>query len=313
MATDLATTGSDTLAALRQRLATPLNTAQPGAEKWAYDPTYDATVRNIQSGLAGLGSNVDLSESRIRADAQRNAQTLADTRDKTMQSLQERLAGQGIGRSSINTEESGNVLGAYNKDYESLATGETRSLEDMARETLGKVSDYNTQLSTAQAERASRETAREDAIAQQQAQAQAQKDQADQMRTQLESLRTQLLQQLTPQPTPTGALTLPPPLPPPKPYTPPVLTPPPAQTAPLQQQVSQLNVDPKIFQTLLRSKGFDPGPIDGVLGNRTQQAFNAYKQSIGLDPNAPLDNNMWMGLFPSGPDAGQNTFDLLGV
>src|ERR1700750_500112 len=199
--TDLATQTPDLLNTLRQRIAAPVNTAQPGSETWAADPQYDAAVRNIQGGIANLGSDVSLQEQRIRQDAQRNAQTLADTRDKTMQSLQERLAKQGIGRSRINTEESANVLNAYMKDYETLGTNEYRSLEDMARDTLGKVQSYNDQLSTAQGERAARETAREQAEAEAQAQAAAQKQQADQMRDTLASLKDQLLKQLTPQPT----------------------------------------------------------------------------------------------------------------
>jgi hypothetical protein len=40
-------------------------------------------------------------------------------------------------------------------------------------------------------------------------------------------------------------------------------------------------------QTRLKSKGFDPGPIDGVLGKRTLSALNAYRQSLHLSP-APV-------------------------
>lgn len=283
MATDLATNTPDLLTSLRQRIATPLNTTQNGAQGWAADPVYDAAVRGIQTGLAGLSSGTDLQEGRIRADAQKNAQTLADTRDKTMQSLQERLASQGIGRSSINTEESGNVLNAYTKDYENLATGETRSLEDMARDTLGKINDYNTQLGTAQAERAGRETARENAQALADATAAATKSQADEMRVTLQGLSDKLLQQLTPQPTPTGTLTVPPPPPPPLAMPPaPAVNKPTSAVAPAGPSASPEDI--KRAQGVLRLAGFDPGPMDGIAGAKTIAALNRYRTSHGLPP-----------------------------
>lgn len=282
MATDLATQTPDLLNQLRQRIATPVNTAQPGAEQWAADPQYDATVRGIQQRIAGLGSDVDLQESRLRSDAQRQAQGLADTRDKTMQSLQEKLANQGILRSSINTEESGNVLNAYMKDYETLGQNEYRSLEDMARSTLEKVQGYNDQLSQAQADRAVRETARQQEEARQQAEAAAQKQQADQMRDTLTSLRDQLLKQLTPQTTPTGALTQPPP-PIPDLKVPAIPTPAPAAGQPVTPTAPKANGDQiKEAQGILRLAGFDPGPMDGIAGAKTIAALNKYRTSHGL-------------------------------
>lgn len=311
---DLATQTPDLLNTLRQRITAPVNTAQPGAEKWAVDPQYDATVRNIQSGIAGLGSGVDLQESRIRADAQKNAQGLGETRDKTLQALQERLANQGILRSSINTEESGNVLNSYMKDYETLGTNEYRSLEDMARDTLGKVQGYNDQLSQAQADRAVRETAREQEQARQEAEAAAQKQQADTMRDTLTSLRDQLLKQLTPQPTPTGALTQPPP-PIPSLTTPKIDTPAPAGAGTNSPTAPKANGDQiKEAQGILRLAGFDPGPMDGISGAKTIAALNKYRTSHGLpatgtftldDYNALkawMYNDQGLGGPPSGPD-----------
>jgi hypothetical protein len=42
--------------------------------------------------------------------------------------------------------------------------------------------------------------------------------------------------------------------------------------------------DIRQVQTRLRESGFDPGPIDGIAGQRTLAALNAYRQSISLAP-----------------------------
>jgi len=40
--------------------------------------------------------------------------------------------------------------------------------------------------------------------------------------------------------------------------------------------------DIRAIQSRLKRNGFDPGPIDGVAGQRTLSALNAYRQSVGL-------------------------------
>lgn len=42
-----------------------------------------------------------------------------------------------------------------------------------------------------------------------------------------------------------------------------------------------MNVDWKEVQTLLKQKGFDPGPIDGEFGPKTSKAVIAFKRSVG--------------------------------
>ena len=42
--------------------------------------------------------------------------------------------------------------------------------------------------------------------------------------------------------------------------------------------------DIRNVQTELKRRGFDPGPIDGVVGERTLSALNAYRQSVRLSP-----------------------------
>ena len=42
--------------------------------------------------------------------------------------------------------------------------------------------------------------------------------------------------------------------------------------------------DVRTIQTELKGKGFSPGPIDGIAGQRTLSALNRYRQSIHLPP-----------------------------
>lgn len=42
-------------------------------------------------------------------------------------------------------------------------------------------------------------------------------------------------------------------------------------------------------QTLLAELGYDPGPADGVMGDRTRRAIVNYQRAQGLQPGAPLD------------------------
>ena len=64
-------------------------------------------------------------------------------------------------------------------------------------------------------------------------------------------------------------------------------------TPPLVNQAAVLNrletdqlsrSDIRAIQTRLKRNGFDPGPIDGVDGNRTLSALNAYRKSHSLAP-----------------------------
>jgi Putative peptidoglycan binding domain len=42
--------------------------------------------------------------------------------------------------------------------------------------------------------------------------------------------------------------------------------------------------DIRTVQARLKAKGFNPGPIDGIAGERTLSALNTYRQSIRLSP-----------------------------
>ena len=68
---------------------------------------------------------------------------------------------------------------------------------------------------------------------------------------------------------------------------------------------NQLNMDavPAInldgvrkVQTLLKEKGFDPGPIDGVVGSRTSAALHAYQDAYGIKSSGNIDNQTLFAL-----------------
>jgi peptidoglycan hydrolase-like protein with peptidoglycan-binding domain len=43
-------------------------------------------------------------------------------------------------------------------------------------------------------------------------------------------------------------------------------------------------------QEALQARGFDPGPVDGVLGPRTQQAVRHYQDRYGIKASGNIDN-----------------------
>jgi peptidoglycan hydrolase-like protein with peptidoglycan-binding domain len=52
----------------------------------------------------------------------------------------------------------------------------------------------------------------------------------------------------------------------------------------------------RTVQTTLRTKGFDPGPIDGVVGPRTREAMKAYQSRYGMKPTGGIDNQLLFAL-----------------
>jgi peptidoglycan hydrolase-like protein with peptidoglycan-binding domain len=52
----------------------------------------------------------------------------------------------------------------------------------------------------------------------------------------------------------------------------------------------------RTLQTRLEIKGFDPGPVDGVFGSRTQAAVIAYQETKGLEVNGVVDEQTWATL-----------------
>lgn len=52
----------------------------------------------------------------------------------------------------------------------------------------------------------------------------------------------------------------------------------------------------KEAQRLLKAAGFDPGPIDGIFGARTEQAVNAFKKANGLGVKDVVGAKTWKRL-----------------
>ena len=46
------------------------------------------------------------------------------------------------------------------------------------------------------------------------------------------------------------------------------------------------------IQTLLASRGYDPGPPDGVEGPKTRQAVRAFQASVGLVDSGLIDRSL---------------------
>ncbi len=49
--------------------------------------------------------------------------------------------------------------------------------------------------------------------------------------------------------------------------------------------------DVKSVQEALKNKGHDPGPIDGVMGARTQQALRAFQRAQNIQTSGQLDSS----------------------
>jgi len=52
----------------------------------------------------------------------------------------------------------------------------------------------------------------------------------------------------------------------------------------------------KKVQRALEQAGFDPGPIDGELGSRTDQALRAFQKAQGLEPDGVVGVKTWTAL-----------------
>jgi peptidoglycan hydrolase-like protein with peptidoglycan-binding domain len=46
----------------------------------------------------------------------------------------------------------------------------------------------------------------------------------------------------------------------------------------------------RAVQQALQKKGFDPGPIDGVLGPQTEQAVRKFQEAYGINMSGRIDN-----------------------
>ncbi len=76
-----------------------------------------------------------------------------------------------------------------------------------------------------------------------------------------------------------------------------------AQTAEGQSQPQAANLSPdevRRLQEALRERGFDPGPVDGVFGPRTQVALRDYQRSQGLPATGEPDRTTLLAMGVTG-------------
>jgi peptidoglycan hydrolase-like protein with peptidoglycan-binding domain len=63
--------------------------------------------------------------------------------------------------------------------------------------------------------------------------------------------------------------------------------------------------DVERLQQLLRDHGFDPGPVDGNFGSRTEQAVLSFARERQLPDTGRVDDEFWVHLLSSGEMAPQ--------
>jgi hypothetical protein len=268
---------------------------------WAYDPHYEAATNAIHNNIARLTSNNQLASQRVGEDYTKNVEQAGRINEQNQKSLQNKLANQGIAFSGVNVQEQGRLSEDYGRALNELNTGKTRSLENLAFDSANQAAQWQNALGAAQADRASRQTAREQEQAAAEAQAQAANDMANNQRIWMEQITTRLTSLAQPQPQPTGQFKPPPP---PQQIVQQALAqvPPPAAKTP-QQQAADTGVDVKYMQKILAELGFDPGPLDGIMGKKTQLALARWKQSQGMPATGDINGDIWnrlQGLTPRG-------------
>ncbi|SDL03728.1 LysM peptidoglycan-binding domain-containing protein [Natronincola ferrireducens] len=82
------------------------------------------------------------------------------------------------------------------------------------------------------------------------------------------------------------------------PVTPPPPPPPPPPPTPVCPTLRRTSTGPSVrqLQELLRDAGFDPGPIDGIFGPRTEEAVRTFQRSKGLTVDGIVGVQTWTAL-----------------
>jgi len=114
--------------------APPPATPAPAPDNTYYlpfDAQYEQQLRDLATQQAGYASQQDIATRRLQGDTDVAAQQMAQQRDLNLKALANKLASQGITRSSINVGEQGKLGQQYLQDYGQLQTDTSRNMEDM--------------------------------------------------------------------------------------------------------------------------------------------------------------------------------------
>ena len=61
--------------------------------------------------------------------------------------------------------------------------------------------------------------------------------------------------------------------------------------------VEPIEANTSAVQLLLKSRGFDPGPIDGRMGPATRRAISVFQETVGFSATGQLDKQTFEALF----------------
>lgn len=261
---------------------------------WDYDPHYEATTNTLLGNIANLRSQSEGARTQLNEDYTKQNDEAAKANTRALDALYEKMAGQGLLRSGITVGENTRQQENYQGVVDNLAQAKSRGLSAIDTNIANQVNEWQGKLSQAQADRASHQAEIERQRAADEASAKAVKDAADLQRQWMTDLQNKLISAVQPQPQPTGQITKPPPVVPAN-----VMPPAPAAKTP-QQQIADIKVDPTYLQKLLQIRGFDPGPVDGVFGKKSQLALARWKQSVGLPATADINPDIFQKLLSSG-------------
>lgn len=168
---------------------------------FSFSPLYEAAMRRIQGGLAGLSSSEELAKRRVEEQASEQARGLDKQRGQFLESNMENMADRGLVRSGINLGQQAKIGEQYQGAMGQLGTEKARSLEEIAQQIAAQRQQFEDQTQALEFDRAREEMDIRRREAESQAQTTAAQQQAREIRRQIDSMM--------PKPTPTGQYTPP--------------------------------------------------------------------------------------------------------
>lgn len=168
---------------------------------FSFSPLYEAAMRRIQGGLAGLSSSEELAKRRVEEQTAEQARGLDKQRDQFLESNMENMADRGLVRSGINLGQQAKIGEQYQGAMGQLGTEKARSLEEIAQQIAAQRQQFEDQTQSLEFDRAREEMDIRRREAESQAQTTAAQQQAREIRRQIDSMM--------PKPTPTGQYTAP--------------------------------------------------------------------------------------------------------